>query len=140
MRATSLTVCTEKLLDVVSRHDYALLIENLQPEMNKAKRSGCGKQVVSVSCTCYSGTITLLTAISQIEKRMHRFAPSSNHGMQYALPYSGRNGNGGSSSSFAADAKPFQSAASPSINGDAVAGAANSRKGSEPRSEQSFRG
>lgn len=135
-----LTKCTEKLLDVVSREDFAILIVHLQPELNIAKRTGCGKQVISVGRPNSSRPFDMLTAISQIEKKMHRFSPANNQFTQYAQPFVHRNGNGVSPPSLTVNAKPFHSSKLPNMNGDASAGASNGRKGSEANSERSFRG
>ena len=128
-----LTSPTEKLLDTLCQDDYCRFIEVLQPALSQAKRTGCGKQVLS------------------IEKRMHRFphfrgGPPNGGTMNvemYRLPVP---------ASFPAstattppplirDEPPsIQSSNLPSIDGDAVEGAAFcSRKGSQQSHNGVFR-
>lgn len=125
-------ILTEKLLDTLSPEDYHHFHELLQPAMTQAKRTGCGKQVLS------------------IEKKMQRFPPFrgsiSNPGpfntgvYQLPLPtppfvsYHGSAAN--TPPPLTADTQSLQSSAIPSINGDTVEGAAiGCRKGSELSNE-----
>jgi mRNA-binding protein PUF3 len=114
-----------------------MFLEMLQPAMVQAKRTGCGKQVLS------------------IDKKMHRFDPYHNGNMAANMPFSQNSYHNGmpiqfQNSHFAsnynsaattppppltADTRSLQSSGVPSINGDAVEGAASSRKGSEHRLE-----
>ena len=122
----------EKLLDTLCAEDYTCFLELLHPAVTQAKRTGCGKQVLS------------------IEKKMHRFpafrnGPTSvgayNPGpYQMPLPTPPFASSYGSAATtpppaLTADTQSLQSSAIPSINGDAVEGAlgliAGSRKGSE---------
>ena len=104
--------------------------------MAVAKRTGCGKQVLS------------------IEKKMHRFpayrgAPANSGAYNpngYRLPLHPPmfGSNIGSAATtpppLTADTQSLQSSAIPSINGDAVEGASvGSRKGSELSNEGYFR-
>ncbi|KAK5172610.1 mRNA binding protein puf3 [Saxophila tyrrhenica] len=61
----------QKLLDTLSPDDYLYFLTELQPAINTAKRTGCGKQVLS------------------IEKKMHRYSPP------FRNSNSGPHGNGG---------------------------------------------
>lgn len=125
----------EKLLDTVGHDDYSMLHAALMPAMTQAKRNGCcGKQLMS------------------IEKKMHRFnsyrhgSMSSNGGVRVSIPfqmpmptppYATRyNSAATTPPPLTADTQSLQSSGLPSVNGDAVEGAAASRKGSEPSSEQ----
>lgn len=128
----ALTNPTEKLLDTLSPEDYILFLDMLQPAMNQAKRTGCGKQVLS------------------IDKKMHRFdayrggglpvtAPFNHPGFHMPLPTPHFASNLASAATtpppLTADTQSLQSSALPSVNGDAVEGAALSRKGSGQSSE-----
>lgn len=122
----------EKLLDTLSPEDYGHFLDLLQPAMAQAKRTGCGKQVLS------------------IEKKMQKFATFRNNlgnagpfnaGM-YQLPlptppFASYHGSAATTPPpLTADTQSLQSSAIPSINGDAVEGAAaGSRKGSELSNE-----
>ena len=124
-----LTSLTEKLLDTLSSEEYIHFMDLLQPAVTQAKRTGCGKQVLS------------------IEKKMHRF-PSFGNGpasggafnptnaYQLPLPTPHYASNFGSAATtpppLTADTQSLQSSTIPSVNGDAVEGAAvGSRKGSD---------
>jgi len=103
-------------------------LDLLQPAISQAKRTGCGKQVIS------------------IEKKMHRFphfrgsqhsGSWSPHAHQFPLPTPPFASNFHSAANtpppLTADTQSLQSSLVPSINGDTVEGAAafGSRKGSE---------
>lgn len=118
----------QKLLDTLHVDDYLAFLELLQPAMAQAKRTGCGKQLLA------------------IEKRMHRFAsyrnglangpPPFNPTYQLPLPTppfaSHYASNANTPPPLTADTQSLQSSTIPSINGDAVEGAAvSSRKDSE---------
>ncbi|KAI6813032.1 putative Pumilio like protein [Hortaea werneckii] len=121
----------QKLLDTLSSDDFAFFVELLQPAVNQAKRTGCGKQLMSV------------------EKKMHRLpprwngpAPPASYGhnpYQLPLPTPPFASHYASATTtpppLTSDTQSLQSSAIPSINGDAVEGADCSRKGSEPSSE-----
>lgn len=126
---------TEKLLDTLCRDDYFMFLDVLHPAMVQAKRSGCGKQVLS------------------IEKKMHRFEefingvppgpqsygrlPYQMASMSMGMPAPSQQfiGNYNSAAttppSLTADNQSIQSSRVPSVNGDAIEGASASRKGSE---------
>lgn len=135
----------EKFLDVLEINDYFVFCDHLQAPLLQAKRSGAGKQVLA------------------IEKKMHRFDHiqrngNINHGghfhmqsgsgyqmpMQIAMtvaPYaSNYNSAATTPPPLTADTQSLQSSCLPSINGDAVEGAAASRKGSDPSSMHSIDG
>ncbi|KAK4984214.1 mRNA binding protein puf3 [Elasticomyces elasticus] len=59
----------QKLLDTLAAHDYNYFMSILQQEMARAKRTGCGKQVLS------------------IEKRMHRYAALPSPSAPYTHGY-----------------------------------------------------
>lgn len=128
---------TEKLLDTLNVHDYFMFLDVVQPAVAHAKRTGCGKQILS------------------IDKRLHRFDSLRNgsvgsatggaipngrdmrppFAMHYSTPFA-------SSYTSAANTPPPliadtpQSSIAPSVNGDAVEGAMNkSRQGSEQSTE-----
>lgn len=123
---------TEKLLDTLTPDDYFFFVDLLQPAMVQAKRTGCGKQVLS------------------IDKKMHRFdayrngsAPNGTtpfnprNGFQLQMPTPPFASNYTSAATtpppLTADTQSLQSSGIPSVNGDAVEGATTlSRKGSEP--------
>lgn len=112
--------------------------------MVQAKRTGCGKQTVS------------------IEKKMHRYDVYRHGGVSNAAPYQSRYGHGFqlpvqmpmTMAPFAshynsaattpppltADTQSVQSSCLPSLNGDAVEGATASRKDSDPASLQGLDG
>ncbi|GIZ37021.1 hypothetical protein CKM354_000048400 [Cercospora kikuchii] len=135
----------QKFLDVLEINDYFVFCDHLQAPLLQAKRSGAGKQVLA------------------IEKKMHRFDHiqrngNINHGghfhmqsgsgyqmpMQIAMtvaPYaSNYNSAATTPPPLTADTQSLQSSCLPSINGDAVEGAAASRKGSDPSSMHSIDG
>ncbi|KAK3709564.1 mRNA binding protein puf3 [Vermiconidia calcicola] len=118
----------QKLLDTLCPEDYMHFLDVLQPAVTQAKRTGCGKQVLS------------------IEKKMHRFPMLRNgptnggaynpNAYQLPLPTPPFASHFGSAATtpppLTADSQSLQSSAIQSINGDAVEGAAfGSRKGSE---------
>lgn len=124
----------EKLLDTLNQQDYMMFQEVIQPAVTHAKRTGCGKQIMS------------------IDKRMHKFDPPRNGSMSSATGGAMANGRDirptyaphyatppfPSSYTSAANTPPPliadtpQSSIVPSINGDAVEGAMNkSRQGSD---------
>lgn len=135
---------TEKFLDTLVPNDFNRFLGPLHPAMAQAKRGCPVKHIIS------------------IEKKMHRFDPhrtsSINHG--HGLPFHGRNGldfplpmqvpmqmpmamqpfgtNYHSTATtpppLTSDTQSLQSSCLPSVNGDAVEGAASSRKGSDPSS------
>lgn len=108
--------------------------------MVQAKRTGCGKQVLS------------------IDKKMHRFDSFPNGSNGTSTPVYGRPMGGFAlpmptlpfASNYTSttttpppltsDTQSLQSSGLPSVNGDAVEGAAVGRKGSEPSSIQSIDG
>lgn len=127
----------EKLLDTLARDEYYYFVELLQPAMAQAKRTGCGKQVLS------------------IEKKMHKFDSFGNGNVSNSAAI-GRHGQSvqfptmpqsfaSNFNSAATTMPPLSAAATPSqqrsrlphANGDTVEGAAASRKGSEPSSMHS---
>ena len=130
-----LTCLAEKLLDTLSPEDYGHFLEMLHPAVMQAKRTGCGKQVIS------------------IEKKMHRF-PSYRNGSlnssifnsgvyQLPLPTPPFASNYGSAATtpppLTADSQSLQSSGNPSINGDAVGGASMApRKGSDPSNDTHY--
>lgn len=134
-----LTRSTEKLLDTLAPEDYAQFLDLLQPAMTQAKRTGCGKQVLS------------------IEKKMTRF-PSLRHSLggvgpfnsglyqlpMPALPFASYHGSATTTPPpLTADTQSLQSSAIQSINGDAVEGAAalvsgGGRKGSDLMGEAHY--
>lgn len=121
----------EKLLDTLCPEDFACFVDVLQPAMNQAKRTGCGKQTMS------------------IEKKMHRLPPrwggqsngnAYNHGgYQLPLPTPPFASHYGSAATtpppLTADTQSLQSSTIPSINGDTIEGADRNRKGSEPSND-----
>lgn len=128
-----LTYATEKLLDSLSPDDYFYFLDLLQPAMVHARRTGCGKQVLS------------------IDKKMHRFdsfrtggAPNGNgfnrNGFQLPIPTPPFASNYTSAATtpppLTADTQSLQSSGIPSVNGDTMEGATViSRKGSEPSAD-----
>jgi len=132
-----LTYFKEKLLDHLGQHEYNILLDNLQPEMSSARRAGCTKQVGSVCTRQGEQRDPASNTLLQIEKKMHRFGP---HG--YSLHYQHRvqscaHSSGPSPPPLTFDSRSVQTSYPPSCNGDAIEGAANSRKGSEPSSDRS---
>lgn len=117
----------EKLLDTLCLSDYAYFMTILQPEMAKAKRTGCGKQVLS------------------IEKKMHRdhYGNGVQAGHNYlpmpTPPFASGFGSAATTPPpLTADTQSLRSSTIPSVNGDAVEGAPSSRKGSDPSSHNSL--
>lgn len=119
---------TEKLLDTLCLDDYLFFVDLLHPAMQVSKRTGAGKQVLS------------------IEKKMHRY-DSYRHGGPPAVAAFNRNtfqmplaaptfaGDYNSATNtpplFTADTQPLHNSGLPGISYDAVEGATVSRKGSE---------
>jgi hypothetical protein len=103
----------QKLLDLLTQQDFDYFIEILQPELIKAKRTGCGKQVAA------------------IEKRTQRSDEQD-------VPVHGNDFGNHSISQNAtpppppltADQRSLQTSSAGSVNGDALEGATSSRKGS----------
>lgn len=115
----------QKLIDTLGDEEYAPFGLLLGPAMAAAKRTGCGKQV------------------GMIEKKM------CNRGLEMrkgsGVGGFGRQGFGSGYGSVAgtpppltADTRSAISSGLPSLNGDAVEGAAVGRKGSEPNSHDGF--
>ncbi|KAH0144140.1 putative Pumilio like protein, partial [Aureobasidium melanogenum] len=103
----------QKLLDLLSQQDFDHFIDILQPELAKAKRTGCGKQVTA------------------IEKRMQRPCDQS------LLPHQAVFGSRTISQNttpppppLTADQRSLQTSSVGSVNGDTLEGATSSRKGS----------
>ena len=108
-----LTPSAEKLLDVVTPHDYSCLSDQLMPELNRAKRTGCGKQVVSIEK-------------KMLQRRSGYFASHS------ASPFTSRNISASTTPTpLTTDGRSLQTSSQPSVNGDAVEGAAMSRERSD---------
>ncbi|KAF7195423.1 Pumilio-like 4 [Pseudocercospora fuligena] len=132
----------QKLLDTLCPEDYHIFLDALHPAMQVAKRTGCGKQVMS------------------IDKKMNKFdtyrngsllgsnpifgRPTPMNGFQLPLPTPPFASNYNSATTtpppLTSDTQSLQSSGLPSVNGDAIEGAAVSRKGSEPSSIQSIDG
>ncbi|KAL1306450.1 hypothetical protein AAFC00_005148 [Neodothiora populina] len=108
----------QKLLDVLNEREYYTFMSLLQPEMAKAKRLGCGKQVMS------------------IEKKMHRFAP---YGSLHApVAYQSHSISAATTPPpLTSDTRSVQTSSVASVNGDATEGAPASRKGSVQSNEPS---
>ncbi|TIA22215.1 ARM repeat-containing protein [Aureobasidium pullulans] len=103
----------QKLLDLLSQPDLDHFIEILQPELAKAKRTGCGKQVTA------------------IEKRMQRPYEQNLHAHQSAFGSRTISQNTTPPPPpLTADQRSLQNSSVGSVNGDALEGAASSRKGS----------
>ncbi|KAM3423391.1 hypothetical protein BST61_g824 [Cercospora zeina] len=135
----------QKFLDTLNMTDFFVFCDNLQAPLLQAKRTGAGKQVLA------------------IEKKMHRFDlvqhnGNINHSAHYQVqsgpgyqmpmqmpmtvaPYSSNyNSAATTPPPLTADTQSLQSSCLPSINGDAVEGAAASRKSSDPSSMHSIDG
>ncbi|KAK7526467.1 armadillo-type protein [Phyllosticta citriasiana] len=63
----------QKLLDTLSPPDYACFLEQLQPEIQKAKRTLAGKQVQAVGALRGDDQHKLANHINKVEKKMHRY-------------------------------------------------------------------
>ncbi|GAM86073.1 hypothetical protein ANO11243_040830 [Dothideomycetidae sp. 11243] len=61
----------EKMLDVLPQPEYFLFLTHLGPEIQKARRAGCGKQVASVSRKC-SGRAARAVADGRARSRRRR--------------------------------------------------------------------
>lgn len=110
----------EKLLDTLILDDYLHFVDVLQPALSQAKRTGCGKQVLS------------------IEKKMHRFSayrggPTSGgaynpHILRLPVPQFAKAIDSATTTPppppLTADTRSLQSSALQSIDGDTVEGAA----------------
>lgn len=57
---------------MLSRKDYDELVAVLKPEIEKAKRTISGKQLIAV-CRPYSSFGTFHSFFAQVEKKLHRF-------------------------------------------------------------------
>ncbi|TKX27535.1 pumilio-family RNA binding repeat-containing protein 1 [Elsinoe australis] len=99
----------QKMCEVLKQREYSQFIEHLQPEIAKARRMGCGKQV------------------SSIEKKMVR--PSTYSHPRHNSTYASRAGSGERTPGLT-NSNSAQTSSLNSINGDAVEGAVNSRKNS----------
>ena len=124
LRTNDTNLLAEKLLDRLASPDYVFFLEHLHPAMSHAKRTGCGKQVMS------------------IEKKMHRSPYAQHQGptFQLGLPPTPFASNYGSVANtpppLTADTQSLQSSNIPNINGETVEGAASlCRKGSEPSTD-----
>ncbi|WPH04252.1 Hypothetical protein R9X50_00714100 [Acrodontium crateriforme] len=126
----------QKLLDTLCPEDYVTFVELLQPAVNQAKRTGCGKQILS------------------IEKKMHRFSTYRPNGTSMTTTLNGQS-QSQQAQSLSMSSLPFtsqlgqsslhslpprstaqqhfqSSSTSPSVNSDTVNGAtAHSRKNSK---------
>lgn len=114
------------MCEVLKQREYSQFIEHLQPEIAKARRMGCGKQVSSVS-ELFPGTRKLLADGTQIEKKMVR--PSTYSHPRHNSTYASRAGSGERTPGLT-NSNSAQTSSLNSINGDAVEGAGNSRKNS----------
>ncbi|KAI5258862.1 ARM repeat-containing protein [Aureobasidium subglaciale] len=103
----------QKLLDLLSQQDFDCFTDVLQPELAKAKRTGCGKQVAA------------------IEKRMQR--PYDQNLLAHPTAFGSRTVSQNTTPPpppLTADQRSLQTSSVGSVNGDALEGAASSRKGS----------
>ncbi|PNS13870.1 Pumilio 2 [Sphaceloma murrayae] len=100
----------QKMCEALNQRDYARFVEVLQPEINKARRMGCGKQV------------------SSIEKKMNR--PSGFGHSRRTPTYASRAGSAERTPCLTNSNSAQTSSLSSSVNGDAIEGASNSRKNS----------
>ena len=127
-----LTSSTEKLLETLCSEDYNPFVDLLQPALAHAKRTGCGKQVLS------------------IEKKMHRFPPcrgghpngATYNGQMYRLPLpaSFPASTANTPPPLTNDQPSLQNSNLSTIDGDAVEGAPYcSRKGSQQSNHEMFR-
>ena len=105
---------------MLNQSDYYYFMPTLNSEMSKAKRTGCGKQVMA------------------IDKKMHRFGGQFNPLPQTvaAVPYTSHNSAATTPPPLTSDTRSVQTSSVASINGDAIEGAhvapmgPNGRKGS----------
>ena len=100
-------------MDLVNAHDYNILTEHLLPEINRAKRTCTGKNVVS------------------IEKKLLQQRRCGYFSSHSASPLNSRNISASTTPTpMTNGSRSAQTSSQPSINGDAIEGASNSRKGS----------
>ncbi|KAF2767510.1 ARM repeat-containing protein [Teratosphaeria nubilosa] len=126
----------QKLLDTLCAEDFTTFMDQLQPAVNQAKRTGCGKQMLS------------------IEKKMHsRMSPGrwtngsgsiygqshGGYGLQMPTPpFASHYGSAATTPPpLTSDTQSLQSSNISSVNGDTVEGADRSRKGSEVINDES---
>ncbi|CAD0112784.1 unnamed protein product [Aureobasidium uvarum] len=103
----------QKLLDLLSQQDFDHFIDVLQPELAKAKRTGCGKQVTA------------------IEKRMQ--IPYDQGLLTQPAVFGSRTISQNTTPPpppLTADQRSLQNSSVGSVSGDALEGATSSRKGS----------
>lgn len=120
-----LTSTTEKLLETLEADQYCQFVNMLQPNLQVAKRTGCGKQVQSIErkmskFTSYRGGPTNGSTYNTPVQRIPPPPAYSNAGSAMTTPL------------LTPGTQSLQSSALASLNGDAVEGAAiGSRRGSE---------
>lgn len=132
---------TEKLLDVLSQEQYLTFMSVLQPEMARAKRTGCGKQVMAVSNTYECCCGPTCRSLSQIEKKMHRFGSSygSMATTTTTTAFASRSSMSAATTPppppLTSDERSIQTSSAASVNGDAMEGATSQGKGAVPNAE-----
>ncbi|EME48060.1 hypothetical protein DOTSEDRAFT_69859 [Dothistroma septosporum NZE10] len=123
----------QKLLDTLNAQDYFMFYDIVQPAIAHAKRTGCGKQILSIDKRMHkfdslrNGSVSSATGGAIAHPRDARLPFS----MHYSTPFA-------STYTSAANTPPPmiadtpQSSIVPSVNGDAVEGAMNkNRQGSD---------
>lgn len=121
----------EKLLEKLCPGDFMYFHQHLQPAISHAKRTGCGKQLISVRSHAHWRYKASQLTDMQIEKKMQErfmYLPQRpSHSMMLAVPHAPYASNYGSVANtpppLTADTQSLQSSGLPSINGDTVEGA-----------------
>ncbi|KAK6403693.1 mRNA binding protein puf3, partial [Oleoguttula sp. CCFEE 5521] len=107
-----------KLLEKLCPADFIYFHQHLQPAINDAKRSGCGKQLISIEKKMQD-RLPYLHANSQPHHSMMLGIPQHPH-----TPFGSRYGSAANTPPpLTADTQSLQSSGLPSVNGDTVEGA-----------------
>ncbi|KAH9845234.1 Pumilio-family RNA binding repeat [Teratosphaeria destructans] len=126
----------QKLLDTLCADDFTTFMDQLQPAVNLAKRTGCGKQMLSIEKKMQSrmspGRWT--NGSGSIYGQSH-----GGYGLQMPTPpFASHYGSAATTPPpLTSDTQSLQSSNISSVNGDTVEGADRSRKGSEAMNDES---
>ncbi|OQN99922.1 hypothetical protein B0A48_14127 [Cryoendolithus antarcticus] len=108
----------QKLLEKLCPADFIYFHQHLQPAINHAKRSGCGKQLISIEKKMQD-RLPYLHANSRPHHTMMLGIPQHSH-----TPFGSRYGSAANTPPpLTADTQSLQSSGLPSVNGDTVEGA-----------------
>jgi hypothetical protein len=135
VRRIQANICAEKLLDTLNGEDFNTFMELLQPAVTQAKRTGCGKQMLSIEKKLHNRVATVRWGANN--NASNNFGNHGGYGLQLPTPpFVSQYGSAAPTPPPMIAETSLQSSNLPGVNGDAVEGADRaSRKGSEALSD-----